>query len=128
MDPIANTITSLINAQRAGKKRTIVPFSKVTRELLTLLVQKGAISHIRVQDGPKATLVVTLAYQDNGSPRLRGVKRISKPGQRIYAGAARMPYSYDRIGFVVVSTSKGLMDEVQARRQHIGGELVCAIW
>lgn len=128
MDPVADMLTSLINAQRAGKKRVAVPHSKFKKQLLEMLVQKGIISHVRVQESPRSKLVVTLAYDEFGQGALRGVKRISKPGRRVYTPSKKMPYTHVNIGFLVVSTPEGLMDEMQARRQKIGGELVCAIW
>ena len=127
MDPIGDMLTSLINAQRAGKARVAVPHSKFKKQLLDFLVQKGMVDHVRMQESPRSKLVVTLKYP-NGEPAIRGVRRISKPGQRVYASAARMPYSYQSIGFVVISTPQGLIDESQARRQKVGGELICAIW
>lgn len=128
MDPIADMLTSLVNAQRAGKKRVAVPYSKFKKELLDLLVQKGSVAHVRTQESPKAKLVVTLEYDEFGQPAMRGVKRISKPGRRVYARSKKMPFTYSQIGFIVVSTPEGLMDELQARREKIGGELICAIW
>lgn len=121
-------LTSLVNGQRAGKKRVAVPYSRFKKELLDMMVGKGVVSHVRLQDSPKAKLVVTLAYNDGGEPRIHGVRRLSKPGRRVYVGADKMPFAYNQIGFVIVSTPNGLIDESQARREKIGGELICAIW
>jgi len=128
MDPIADMLTSLINAQRAGKKRVAMPYSNFKKSLLDFLVQKGVVSHVRVQESPKAKLVVTLSYTDNGQPQIRGVKRISKPGRRVYASAKDIPFTYSKIGMIVVSTPQGLVDDIQARREKVGGELICAVW
>lgn len=128
MDPIADMLTSLLNAQRAGKKRVAVPYSRFKKELLDMLAQRGSIAHVRTQESPRAKLVVTLSYDEQGQPALRGVKRISKPGRRVYTGSQKIPFTHAQIGFLVISTSNGLMDDMQARRQKTGGELVCAIW
>ena len=128
MDPIADMLTSLVNAQRVGKKRVAVPYSHFKKNLLTTLQEQGYISSVRVQESPKSKLVVSLAYDDFGNPKIRGVKRMSSPGGRMYARHAKMPYSYEGYGTIIVSTSRGLMDEKKARKDKVGGELVCAIW
>ncbi|MBI3251293.1 MAG: 30S ribosomal protein S8 [Candidatus Andersenbacteria bacterium] len=128
MDPIADMLTTLLNAQRVGKKRVVVPYSTFKKSLLDFLQQKGVIAACRVQESSKAKLVVTLKYDDSEQPVLHGVRRFSKPGSRYYVGSTEIPYSYQGVGFVVISTSQGLKDEKQARREKIGGELVCAIW
>jgi small subunit ribosomal protein S8 len=127
MDTIGNMLTTLVNAQRARKKRVAVPYSAYKKELLALLADKGVIAGVRVQESPKARLVVTLAYDDQ-RPRLTGAKRISRPGRKMYARHNEIPYTYQGYGFIVLSTSKGVMDEAKARREKTGGELVCAIW
>lgn len=128
MDPIADMITSLVNGQRAGKKRVAIPYSRFKKSLLDMLIKKEMVAHVRVQEGVKAKLIVTLIYNEDGQPRIRGVRRLSKPGRRLYAGSNEMPFAYNGIGFVIVSTPQGLIDESQARREKIGGELICAIW
>jgi len=121
-------ITSLLNAQRAGKKRVAIPYSRFKKALLDMLISKEMISHVRVQEGVQAKLIVTLAYNEAGEGRIRGVRRLSKPGRRVYVGSNEMPFAYNGIGFVIVSTPQGLLDESRARREKIGGELICAIW
>ncbi|MBI1833698.1 MAG: 30S ribosomal protein S8 [Candidatus Andersenbacteria bacterium] len=128
MDPIADMLTSLINAQRAQKKRVAVPYSRFKEALLATLQEQGFVSSVRTQDSPAAKLIVSLAYTEDGSPRLNGVKRLSTPGRRRYAGATQMPYNYTGFGKIIVSTSKGLMEADKAKKEKLGGELVCAIW
>lgn len=127
MDPIADMLTTLLNAQRVGKKRVAVPYSTFKKSLLEFLQQKGMIASFRVQDSAIQKLIVTLKYEDE-QPAIHGVRRFSKPGSRYYASSTDIPYTYQGIGFVVVSTSAGLKDEKQARKEKIGGELICAIW
>lgn len=127
MDPIADMLTSLLNAQRVGKKRVAVPYSNFKKSLLEFLQAKGMIASFRLQDSPKAKLIVTLKYEDE-EPAIHGVRRYSKPGSRYYVGSTEIPYTYQGIGLMVVSTPEGLKDEKQARKEKVGGELICAIW
>lgn len=127
MDPIANMLTTLVNGQRAGKQRVALPYSRYKESLLTLLKAKGRIGSVRVQEGVKPKLIVALAYAEH-RPALTGGRRLSKPGRRQYADSARLPYPKHGGGFYIVSTSQGLMDESKARREGMGGELVCEIW
>ena len=128
MDSVANMLTALLNAQRVRKARVAVPYSRFKEELAMLLKNKGLVATVRVQEGPQTQLIVTLAYEDNGEPRLQGVKRLSTPGRRQYANTRDLPYPVQEQGAVVVSTSQGLMDDREARRLGVGGELVCEVW
>ena len=128
MDTVANTLTILLNGQRAQKKRVAVPFSKMNKSLLEFMKDRKLVGDIRLQESPKSKLIVSLAYSEAGKPAMSGCKRISKPGRRVYAGAEFLPYTHQDSGMVVVSTSEGLMDEKHARGKGIGGELICAIW
>jgi small subunit ribosomal protein S8 len=128
MDPIANMLTTLSNAQQVGKKRAAIPYSRFKKDLLDLLQNEGMVAKVRVQESPRAKLVVTLAYDEQGQPRFKGVRRLSTPGQRVYVKKGRIPYTYQGFGTVILSTSQGLMIDREARRQGLGGELLCAIW
>ncbi len=127
MDPVADMLTSIVTAQRAGKERIAVPYSRFKQRLALLLQEKKMISKIRVQEGVKPKLIMTLAYEQ-GRPKIRQVKRLSRPGRRLYAAREDLPWPGGRPGFYVVSTSRGLMDVKTARSQGVGGELVCAVW
>lgn len=128
MDTIGNTLTILLNGQRVGKKRVAVPFSRFTERLLTFMKEQKLIGDIRLQESPKAKLIVSLAYDEAGKGLITGSNRISKPGRRVYAGAEFLPYSRQESGMIIVSTPEGLMNEKKARGKGIGGELICAIW
>lgn len=128
MDTIGNTLTILLNGQRVGKKRVAVPFSRFTERLLTFMKEQNLIGDIRVQESPKSKLIVSLSYNEAGKGVINGSKRISKPGRRVYSGAAFLPYSRQESGMIIVSTPEGLMDEKRARGKKLGGELICAIW
>lgn len=121
-------LTTLINAQRVGKRRVAIPYSSFTKELLEFLQQRGLVASVRVQEAPRAKLVVTLKYDEDNQPIIHGVRRLSKPGSRYYARARAIPYRYAKVGLIVLSTSRGLKDDRAARQEKVGGELICAIW
>lgn len=127
MDTIGNMLTSLVNAQRVKKERVLIPYSRVHESLLKLLEARGRIGHVSRKEGTAGKLLVTLKY-DDGKPSIRGVRRLSKPGGRHYVGTGGLPYPTHGNAFYVVSTSQGLMDQMRARREKLGGELMCEIW
>src|SRR5688572_18617672 len=127
MDTIGNMLISLLNAQRVGKARVAVPYSKLNERLLALLKDRHRIADVRVQEGKSAKLLVTLAYEGK-QPALHGVRRISKPGGHQYITKEELPYPTHGEGFYIVSTSHGVMDERRARKEGLGGELMCEIW
>jgi len=126
MDTVANMFTTLINAQRVGRERVAVPHSRFKEQLAHLLRDKGVVSRVRLQEGVKPKLVITLLY-DDGVPKVGEYRRLSKPGRRLYVTHDTLPHRGGRPGFYVISTSRGLMDEVTARHDKIGGELICEI-
>jgi small subunit ribosomal protein S8 len=128
MDTIANMLTTLINAQRVRKQRVVVPYSRYKENLARLLQEKGYVADLRVQDGPQPKIIITLAYTEAGQPKIQGVRRLSRPGQRRYANRSEIPFVRDGLGSILLSTSQGLVDDTRARKLGIGGELVCEIW
>ena len=127
MDTIGNMLTSLVNAQRVKKERVLIPYSRVHESLLKLLEAQGRIGHVSRKDGFPPKLMVALKYE-NEQPVIHGGRRLSKPGGRRYVGADQLPYPTHGNAFYIVSTSQGLMDQMQARREKLGGELMCEIW
>lgn len=128
VDVMGNVLTTLTNAQRVGKKRVALPYSGHKKDFLEFLQRQEVVGSVRVQESPKAKLVVTLAYDEAGQPKITGAKRLSAPGRRWYAKHTEIPFTYEGYGFIVVSTSDGLMVDQVARKRGVGGELVCAIW
>lgn len=128
MDPIANMLTSIRNAQAVKSPRTAVPYSRFRESLAKTLQEYGWLAAVRVQEGKQSKIVLTLTYDDAGLPQIKGIKRLSRPGQRRYATGRDIPYSLDGVGSVIVSTSQGLMNDKKARELGIGGELICEIW
>lgn len=128
MDTVANMLTTIVNAQRVNKERVMLPYSRLSEKLAELLAEQKRIATFRVQEGQPAKLVITLKYDGEKEAAIRGVRRISRPGARQYLSREALPYPTHGEGFYVLSTSKGLMSEVQARRAGLGGELIGEIW
>lgn len=127
-DPIADYLTRVRNAIRARHKRVDVPASLLKRDLTRILIEQGFISNMsELKEPPQATLRIQLRYTD-GRPAISGLRRISKPGCRIYVSSDDIPRVLNGLGIAIISTSKGVMTDRQAREQHVGGEVLCYIW
>lgn len=127
-DPIADYLTRLRNALKAGHKRLDVPASNVRRELTKLLLEHKFIAgYTELKDTPQGTIRIQLKYTD-GKPVIKGLKRASTPGLRRYAAADALPRVLGGLGIAIVSTSRGLMTDKQARRENVGGEVLCEVW
>ena len=128
-DPIADMCARLRNAVMAGNPTVSMPASKTKSALAGILKSEGFISDFEVVEGkPQNTLRILLKYEDEGQPTIRGLKRISKPGLRVYIGKGEIPKVYGGVGISVVSTSKGMMTGSRAWREQVGGELMCQVW
>lgn len=127
-DPVADYLTRLRNAVQAKHKRVDVPASNLKRELTKLLVaQKYIAGFTEVKETAQGVLRIQLKYND-GRPVIAGLKRISRPGLRTYVDAETIPRVLGGLGVAVISTSKGLMTDKQARLAKMGGEVLCEVW
>jgi small subunit ribosomal protein S8 len=127
-DPIADMIIRIKNALMVRHTHVRVPHSKVKSAIADLLVSSGYVEAVETEDSkPQATLVLKLKYLGK-LPAISEVKRLSKPGRRVYAPAHQIPRALGGYGVTLVSTSKGILTDKQARQQNIGGELLCQIW
>ena len=128
-DPIADMLTRVRNASAARHREVILPASRVKTEIARILAEEGFIAGFenRVEDGHDH-LVLTLKYVEGRTPVVTGLKRISKPGLRVYTKADAVPRVLGGLGVAVVSTSKGLLTDREARSQRIGGEVLCYVW
>lgn len=128
-DPIADMLTRLRNAQTAGKDTVAMPTSKKLVEIARIMADEGYIQSYEVIDGsPRGTLELSLKYGDKKEKTIRGLKRISKPGLRIYAGKDDLPRVLGGLGTAIISTSNGVMTDRDARKAGIGGEVMAYIW
>ena len=129
VDPVGDMITRIRNAQMRMLKSVNIPASKFRAKILDVLKQEGYISDYKSQTDSenKENLSVKLKY-NNGSPVIKEIKRISKPGRRIYAKATSIPRIQNGLGLAIVSTSKGIMTDNDARNKNIGGEIICRVF
>ena len=128
-DPIADMLTRIRNGNTAGKDVVSMPSSKVLAEVARVIAEEGYIEGYAVEDTtPQKTLHVTLKYGARHARIIRGIKRISKPGLRIYSKAEDLPRDLGGLGTAVISTSKGMMCDRDARKLGVGGEVIAYIW
>jgi small subunit ribosomal protein S8 len=127
-DPITDMLNQITNAEAVGKTEVLLPLSKIKNEIAVILAKEGFVGEVKkAAKGKIKGLKITLKY-DNEVPAIAGFKRVSKPGQRIYQGFSEIKRVRGGYGISIVSTSKGLMTNKEARYQKIGGEVICQIW
>ena len=124
-DPIADMLTRIRNANQMRNKEVAMPTSKMKLEIAKILDSEGFIEKYTVKD---STLTLTLKYGQNKERVITGLKRISKPGLRVYAGADEIPYVLNGLGIAIISTPKGVMTDKLARKNNVGGEVIAYIW
>jgi small subunit ribosomal protein S8 len=130
-DPVADMLTRIRNANKALHESTEMPSSKLKEQIARILAEEGYVRGYRVEereDLPYKVLVVELKYGRGRERVLTGVKRISKPGRRIYAGKDRLPRVLGGMGTAILSTSRGVITSRTAEREGIGGEVICFVW
>lgn len=128
-DTIADLLTRIRNASSARHETVDIPASNMKRSIVKILQQEGYIKDFsEIEDGKQGVLRVALKYGEGKKPVLSGLKRISKPGLRIYSNAEEMPKVMKGLGVAIVSTSKGVMTDRQARKENVGGEVLAFIW
>ena len=128
-DPIADMLTRVRNAHAVGKTTVSMPTSKKLVEIARIMKEEGYVQGYEVIDGePRGTLEITLKYGPKKAKTIRGIKRISKPGLRIYAGKNDLPRVLGGLGTAIISTSKGVMCDRDARNAGVGGEVIAYIW
>lgn len=128
-DPIADMLTRIRNANSVGKDRVDIPASKVKTSIGELLKAEGFINDVKlVERKPQNMIRVYLKYGDNDEKVISGIKRISKPGLRVYVGQDEVPQVLGGLGIAVISTSQGVMSDKEAREKGIGGEVLCYVW
>jgi small subunit ribosomal protein S8 len=128
-DPIADMLTRIRNAITARKAKVIMPSSKLKQRLAEVLKDEGFVSGVSFEaDGKQGLLTVELRYDNNNDNAIQGLRRVSKPGQRSYVRHTTLPRVRSGLGVAILTTSKGVMTEREARKQGLGGELLCEVW
>lgn len=127
MDPIADMITRIRNAQMVRKPNVLIPYSKLKNMVAQILLAEGFIEAIEVTEETPRTLLLKLKYYGK-KPAIQAIKRESKPGHRLYRKAEELPQILNDYGIAIVSTSRGLMTNKQAREAGVGGEVLCSVY
>ena len=127
-DPIADMLTRIRNAQQARHESVVVPSSKIKGEIARILKNEGFIRDYELPKENERDIKVHLRYSGKREPVVTGLKRVSKPGLRIYAKSKDMPRILGGLGIAIVSTPQGLMTATDARRANVGGEIICYVW
>ncbi len=128
-DPIADMLTRVRNAIRANKETVEIPSSNMKKAIADIMLSEGYVKDVKIaEDGYNGKIIITLKYVGKKKNVINGLKRVSKPGLRTYAGVENMPRVMDGLGIAVLSTNKGIMTDRQAKAQNVGGEVLCYIW
>ena len=128
-DPIADMLTRIRNANSAKHKTVDVPNSKMKTAIAEILFKEGYIKSFELINNENQGIIrITLKYDEKGNRVIDGIKRISKPGLRVYAGAEELPKVLGGLGIAIISTNKGLLTDKEARKQNVGGEVLAFVW
>jgi small subunit ribosomal protein S8 len=128
-DPIADYLTRVRNATRANHRWVDIPASNLKVRISTILKKEGYIKDfLYIKDNKQGLLRIYLRYDYHGEPVIEGLERVSKPGRRIYVGAAHIPRVLNGLGIGIISTSKGVITDKEARKLQVGGEYLCKVW
>ena len=128
-DPIADMLTRIRNGQLAGHASTTVPGSKMKLAIAKILSQYGYVGEVQwLDEGPQGAISIELRYDENNRPLIRHLQRVSKPSRRQYVGVDEIPPVLNGLGLAILSTSRGLLADREARAEKVGGELVCTVY
>ena len=128
-DPIADMLTRIRNAGSARHETVDIPNSKMKKAIAEILLEEGYIKSFQlIDDGTQGIIRVTLKYLPGKEKAIQGLRRVSKPGLRVYAGADELPQVLRGLGIAIISTSKGIMTDKKARAQHVGGDVLAFVW
>jgi small subunit ribosomal protein S8 len=128
IDPISDMLARLRNAALARHERTDMPSSRMRKSIAALLKEEGYVDDVRESEGPKKVLTIVMRYGRDRAAAIDGVRRVSRPGRRIYVRHDQIPRVRNGYGIAILSTSRGVMSDRQARKAAVGGELLCEVW
>jgi small subunit ribosomal protein S8 len=121
-------LTRIRNGLLAKHETVTVPASNTKKAIADILLKEGYVADVKIEDGVQGTIVITLKYGANGAKVISGLKRVSKPGLRVYVGCEEIPSVLGGLGIAILSTSKGILTDKEARKAHQGGEVLAYIW
>jgi len=128
-DPIADLLTRIRNANTNGAKSTFVPYSKVKKEILRVFKEQGIIlDYFPEMRGKQGVLRIDMKYGPDGEKVIRHIQRVSRPGRRVYSKVANSPKVLNELGFAVLSTTRGIVSDAEARKLQVGGEILCEVY
>ena len=128
-DPVSDLLTRIRNATSVRHDRMDVPASKMKLEIAKILKQEGYIRTFKmIEEGPQGTIRIYLKYADDGEPVIHGLRRVSRPGRRVYRCVGDLPKVRNGLGVAVISTNRGVLTDEQARGLQVGGEVLCEVW
>lgn len=128
-DPISDMLTRMRNALKTKQKFVIIPFSNFKLQILNVLKKNGYVEEVKeMGEVPTKFLRVTFKYNENGQPTIHGLKKISKPGRKIYVTSTKLPVVLSGLGVAILSTSAGVMTNLDAKKKNLGGECICEIY
>jgi len=129
VDPIADMLTRIRNASMASYDKVEIPCSKIKINVAKILKIEGYIRNYKIiEDSKQGTVVIYLKYNEDKGPVIKGLKRISKPSSRVYSRGKKIPRVLNGLGINIISTSKGVITDREARRLGVGGEIICSVW
>ena len=128
-DPIADILTRIRNANTVKHETVDVPASNIKKEIVRILLEEGFVrGYDVIEDEKQGIIRIQLKYGQAGEKVIQGIKRISKPGMRVYTNAHEIPKVLNGLGIAIISTSKGILTDKQARKENVGGEVICYVW
>ena len=127
-DPIADMLTQIRNAFAVGKEEVILPHSKAKLEIAKILEKEKFVDKVQTEKNKFEVIKINLKYLSTGECAIRSIKRVSKPGRRVYVNARMLPHVLNDLGIAIVSTPQGIMTNRDARKKHLGGEIVCEVY
>lgn len=128
VDPIADMLIRIVNAQKAKHETVMIPASKVKESMAKILFENGFIRGHKIENDNKQNMIIVELKYVNRDGVIKGVRRISKPGRRIYKGYDEIPRVLNGLGIAIISTSKGIMSDRNAKKNNVGGEVLCYVW